>query len=225
MIVDLIFNNVTTGKIGNLSLDVTLRDQVTFRNEVTEFPIEDGSVITDNVIRKPDNITIEGKVSDSPLMMNLKEGVTAYTDSFSSGQLGKNLLNTGSRTEQALTELLRIVGRPYPIGVNSPISRTVVPVVVTVVTGLLVYNNMVVTSLTIPRDAKTGRALSFSIELTNIKKVTASRVTIDHPISQTVGTIKTTVPKTRSVGKVTPTTVKPRVSLLAGMFNRLATGR
>lgn len=53
--------------INGFAIDASLSEDHTFDNEITEYPIEDGSVITDHVRRKPTQVVIEGLVSDTPL--------------------------------------------------------------------------------------------------------------------------------------------------------------
>lgn len=54
-------------QIGLLSVDVTIQESHEFGAQVTDWPIEGGSVITDHVRLEPRSLTIEGFVSDTPL--------------------------------------------------------------------------------------------------------------------------------------------------------------
>jgi hypothetical protein len=218
-----LFTNKVTGKIDNLSLDVVVRENHLFQNEVPEFEIEDGSAVNDFIIKKPDRVTIEGLITNTPMIGNVGDGVSSYAESFKSSNLGQQLLSTGKRTEVAFKELMRIIGRAYPISPGG--AYKLVPVgIVTIVTGLRVYSDMAATQLSIQRDAGTGDALQFTMDFCAIKKVAFLKSQIDAPIKDTKN-LKTSVPAKKNVGKVTAVTTKPRVSFLAGMFNRLATGR
>lgn len=52
--------------------------------------------------------------------------------------------------------------------------------VVTVVTGLKVYESMAITSLEVPRDMRTGQALMFTIELQRVIFDTSVRINLDN---------------------------------------------
>jgi hypothetical protein len=54
-----------------VQLDVYDTETHGMATEVTEFPVEDGPDISDNVRRKPKTLQIEGYVSDTPLPQNL----------------------------------------------------------------------------------------------------------------------------------------------------------
>lgn len=53
--------------IDGFVLDCLLSDNHTFESEVTEFPVESGSTVSDNIRPKPLTIAIEAIVSDTPL--------------------------------------------------------------------------------------------------------------------------------------------------------------
>jgi hypothetical protein len=53
--------------IGALALDAALSENHSFESEVSQFPVEDGSIITDHIVNKPDSVTINGLVTDSPI--------------------------------------------------------------------------------------------------------------------------------------------------------------
>ena len=56
-----------TASIKGFLLDVNITEEHQFEAEVTDHPVEKGSDVTDNVRTKPDVVTIESIVSDSPL--------------------------------------------------------------------------------------------------------------------------------------------------------------
>ena len=73
MLLSLLFRNVTGGmglptQLGALTIDVTVNEQHSFISEPTEFPIEGGSTISDNVKLLPRMLRIEGFVTDTPLV-------------------------------------------------------------------------------------------------------------------------------------------------------------
>lgn len=72
MILSFLFRSVLSGRgirsqIGTLTLDVTLNEIHNRNSEVTEFPIERGSIISDHVLLRPKTLQIVGFVSDTPV--------------------------------------------------------------------------------------------------------------------------------------------------------------
>src|ERR1051325_210756 len=53
--------------IDGFVIDAALRETHTLECEVTEYPTESGSTITDNIQPKPRTVQIEAMVSDTPL--------------------------------------------------------------------------------------------------------------------------------------------------------------
>lgn len=54
-------------KVGSIDLDVTIREEHRFSSRVTNYPIEDGTIISDHIINEPDVLVLVGLVSDTPL--------------------------------------------------------------------------------------------------------------------------------------------------------------
>jgi hypothetical protein len=55
------------GRIGQMVLDVTISENHDLRNRITQWPVEDGSTITDHIANEPRRITLNGFIADSPL--------------------------------------------------------------------------------------------------------------------------------------------------------------
>lgn len=49
-------------KIADIEIDIFKTEVLTFENEVTEFPIQDGSLISDHVVANPFKLRIEGVI-------------------------------------------------------------------------------------------------------------------------------------------------------------------
>ena len=77
-----LLTSVTLAKIDVLELDASISESHTGEVEVTEHPIERGADITDHARPKPDRVTIEGLVSNTPLHrvpVQNGDADTAYT--------------------------------------------------------------------------------------------------------------------------------------------------
>lgn len=143
---------MATVSIDGYVLDVNITEEHQFENEVTEHPVEKGSSISDNIRVKPDVVSMESIVSDSPL------GEIAKLRS-----QGSNDVNTISPTEEALAILKAIRKAREPV---------------TIVTSLGTYTNMLMVSLTVPRDSKSGAALQFRTSFKQLDVVTNQRTTV-----------------------------------------------
>lgn len=138
--------------IGDLTLDATISESHEMTAEVTDFPVEEGSDISDNRRIAPRVVTLDAVISSAPTSfaqiagplapMSVPDGFKALEELFASDDL------------------------------------------VTLVTKLRTYENMLITRLTVPRSNENGEAVFFSIELKQIQLVSTQRVqvvTLDPP--------------------------------------------
>ena len=148
--VNLVFDR-TLAQIGTVTLDVSISEQHTGTNEVTDHPVEEGVNIVDHVRPKPDTLKIEGLVTNTPSPTSDAPSfpVTVGDVTF----LSKSKFDA-ARAGTAYSDLLALKENAT---------------LITVVTGLRTYDNMVIESLDVPRDARTGQALRFSCSLKQIR--------------------------------------------------------
>lgn len=148
--VNLVFSR-TQAQIGTVVLDASLSEQHTSTNEVTDHPVEQGVNIVDHVRPKPDTLKLEGLVSNNPL-----PAAGAQPTPITMG--GVTFESRSAATPEA-------AGTAYRDLLNLKENATLL----TVVTGLRTYDNMVIESLDVPRDAKTGAVLRFTCSLKQIR--------------------------------------------------------
>lgn len=151
MAIELLFNRKNPGKIGTLELDAMLSERQKYGNDITNFPIESGSSISDHVIQAPEEVEIEGFVTNTPV-------------EFLSGlRSGKD-----DRVLNAYLTLLEIAGYKYPNQAYKFNKLTTIAEaknefkLVEIISGLRVYTNMGLVTLDIPLDAKTGDVIKFN---------------------------------------------------------------
>jgi hypothetical protein len=156
MALSLLFGRPEPTKIGEIELDASLSESHQFGSEVTQFPVEDGSVITDHIQNKPDQVSINGFVTNTPVR-SFAEVVSAVDLVRPSGVSG--------RTELAFEGLERLHRERA---------------LVTIVTNLKTYDDMALTSLTIPRNAAIGDTLEFSADFVKVVKVTSAVVAVEN---------------------------------------------
>lgn len=132
MVLSLLFGRkYVQSSVGGIYLDATLSEDHQYSSRVTNYPIEDGRIISDHIINEPETLQITGIVSDTPL----------------------SFLAPFNRSVDAFNRLVRIHTNRERI---------------TVVTGIKVYTDMVMTSLHVPKNVQTGQSLTFIIELQKI---------------------------------------------------------
>ncbi len=144
--------------IGGVFLDATISEEHEYNSRVTQFPVENGTVISDHIINDPIRLSISGIVSDSPI----------------------RFLSFFNRSTDAFNRLIRIHELKERI---------------TVVTGIKIYENMVMTSLNVPREVGTGQALNFSMEFQQI--LLASSVTLNLFQNNPFNQIENTIPRSQ----------------------------
>ena len=123
------FQSAFGNQYGNIELDAMLDESHEWSAEATSNPVEEGAPVTDHVIEQADKLSIRGVVTDAPL-------------NASSSILG--LIGGGSADNktQSVFDLL-----------NTLIKKREV---LTVYTKHKTYDDMVLTSVTIPRSASVG---------------------------------------------------------------------
>ena len=154
--------------IGTYVIDASITESHTYESQVTEFPVEQGSAISDNVRPMPISVTIEGIVSDTPIgimadLRNNEHGDQAFlptTDAATAKARG-DLQSAPSIDALAAMLAIRDARQPVPI-----------------VTSLASFDNMVLINLEVPRDATTGYALRFTATFKQITIVTNQRVLV-----------------------------------------------
>jgi hypothetical protein len=138
-------------KIDSLVVDCTISESHEASVTVTKHPVEDGAKITDHARPEPVTLTIEGMVSNTPIASVFTTGGAIY----SAGAQGP--------VQSAYKMLIDLHDNPRLIDI---------------VTKLRTYHNMILTSLKIPRDAKTGDVIRFSANFQEIRTVQTQIITV-----------------------------------------------
>ncbi len=166
--------------ISGYLIDVALSEQHEFESEVTEYPVESGSDVTDNVRPKPIMVTMECIVSNTPI------GTIANIRANALAQPGGN--NPGSPADDAYAVMLKIRDDREPV---------------TIATSLQTFTNMVMKSLSIPRATGRGDELRFTAVFQQVTIVTNKRIQTAIPIAQAPKTVnKAPIPIAAPTGTV-----------------------
>jgi hypothetical protein len=136
-------------KLGALELDAALRETHTLEAEATKNPVEEGFAVTDHLQLQPRTYQVDGVISNTPIIPAEK-----VTGRYEMGQPG--------RAFSAYEELKRM-----------RTSRQLV----TLVTELEKYDNMLMTSLIVPR-GQNGEVLEFTASFRELAIVRTQTVTV-----------------------------------------------
>lgn len=128
--------------VAGVVIDAVLTEDHAYNSRVTNYPVENGLIISDHIINEPDTLQITGVVSDTPL----------------------SFLAPFNNSVNAFNTLVEIHNRRERI---------------TVVTGIKVYTDMVITSLQVPRNVQSGQSLTFVIDLQKIFLDSSVRLTLN----------------------------------------------
>ena len=132
-------------KIEQLVLDASIEEMHTMTSKISQFPVEDGSTISDNIYNEPEKISIQGVITSTPLP-------NSPNYFFGSAE---------NAPRDAYDYLCRLRKNKE---------------LITVTTDLMVYKNMGITSIRIPKNTKVGGSLQFTIELEKVNIVSSKTV-------------------------------------------------
>ncbi len=154
--INLLFRPIRT-QVGGLTLDAAVEITHSAEVEVTDHAVEVGANISDHARPKPITLTIDGLISNTPVSLEQAKRVRQLTGfEFVSTAPSESKTRSPGYAEQAfsLLENLRTQGA-----------------LLSVVTPMRSYDNLVITSLSVPQSARTGEALSFKLSLKQIRLV------------------------------------------------------
>lgn len=134
-----------------IEFDATLREVPTYSATVTEHPVERGSAVTDHVIPQNGRVQFEVVVTNTPsqLPATHMSGVTARQDN---GVL--KFSGPFNRVKSVHDEMVTLVGKLCSFS-----------------NAIRDYEDMVISSLTAPREARDGRSIRFTFEAQQIRFV------------------------------------------------------
>ena len=141
---------------GNIELDAVLDENHEWSADATSNPVEEGAPVTDHVIEQADKLRMRCFVTDAPI--NASQSLSGIFTP------GVNEVKT-----QPVFDLLRQI-----IKLREP---------VTVYTKHRIYDEMIITNVTIPRAAGVGEALEFNVDFINIRKVATQKVDVPPGVS------------------------------------------
>lgn len=147
-----------------LLVDVTTSAEPEHDSDLSDHPVEDDYSITDNMKLKPITLQIQGTISESPINLAAEaQGLTSAASSALGSKVGGFGTAAGAIGGGFLGgALFKTSGRPDLDAYNILITLQKAKRLVTIVTALTEYKNMVLQKITFPKDQSTGRQLKFS---------------------------------------------------------------
>lgn len=171
---------ILDGKKELIVIDATLSETHNFSATATDFPVETGFSISDNIINSPKEYSLEGLISDDPVDI-LQRGVVERTVGWIipeelQGKINQNVLDNSTTGKPSLANFIQleeIFDKKLPVQIQC---------------DLKLYKNMVMTSLSVPRSTHTYRALRFSatfkqIIIVDVEYVKAPKRLVAHEVN------------------------------------------
>ena len=200
-----------------LDIDATMREVKKYRNRISRFPVEDGTEVSDNVIKMNREFEITGVISQTPIIPGQLQ-LTANTSSATEinddvfGKLTSLGLNTNTTAfippeiqyitnvsdAQDFLDNLRDEASLFSIQYRSLTKNNTRQIVEQ-------FDNCVIRDLQYTSDVATGEDLYFTASIEQIVIVTSQTVTVktqNKPVSDRANTQK-------NKGNVTPTSPAP----------------
>ncbi len=155
------------GETDRIEIDATVRETHTLTATVTEHPVEAGASVVDHVRPEQPRITLEGVISNTPIRVpgTHMDGATGRVEKVELG-------------EDRAANVLRFSGPFDRVGTVRDLLAVLIDsgTLVTIRTSLLVYEDMVLHRLEIPRDAGLGNTLRFTMDAVRIRLVDTQTV-------------------------------------------------
>lgn len=155
----LVFGTGPKLKIAELDVEVAISETHESAVQVTQNPVENGVDITDHVQVLPRKLQIEGAISDTPIsfLSGVRSVLSGAFNLLTTGDFGK------SSTATAYDTLRNILNTKE---------------IVEIATGFDLYENMIMTSLRVPRDANSGSVMRFIATFQEVVTVSSSLIAI-----------------------------------------------
>jgi hypothetical protein len=159
-----------------LEVEVCTNENHSREATVTTNPLESDGVVSDHIIKNPWDLSITGVISDTPLYDYQRFLAQSYGNALSS--VLPPLGITGAAVAYKSAAAQRKQDRPALAAykVLSALLEAAEPF--TLVTSYNRYPNMVLKSLSLPRDAQTSSACTFTLGITQVHFVTPQYVQI-----------------------------------------------
>lgn len=160
-------------KLGELIIDLSLKQEIRYSNKITEFPIESGANIADHVITRPTKLILQGRIIENTF--DIVGNVQQITNMFT-GNIINNISNFARGVSIKQTTAYQILQTLWQ---NKSL--------VTVTFKLDTFDDMVIEDLTFTSDSSTLDNLAFDITLVQVKQAMVESSVISRASSAAAG--------------------------------------
>lgn len=167
-----LFGLPSLNDIGGVTVDTTIRESYDDTIEITEHPVETGSPITDHSFKRPMEVLLECGWSDSSVNAfagSISNLFTGEGSSQSGGQWAGGTMAASDYVSGIYSQLLQLQESREPFAL---------------VTGLRVYDNMLIRTLRVERDQRTQAVLMARAHLQQVIFVSTTDASVPPQSSQ-----------------------------------------
>lgn len=154
--IDLPYQVVISSDDSQIAFDAVANEQHERNLTITEHPVEEGAKVTDHAQKEPDQLTLNGIISDHPILLN-----RADLEPVIPGGDPEN------RAQQALDEFERLQETASLLTVDTEKKR---------------YENMMIVGISVTMDAPRRYILDIGLSLKEFRKATVESVEAPEPI-------------------------------------------
>lgn len=183
-----------------ITFDVVMGETYSRQAQPTSFPVEDGSVISDHIVRAPLTFDMLGIVTDTPLRGRNAQITEAFATTATAVLPPVGVIAGGaavslwqsqhaapSPSTAAYATLCRIAyGDPTK-------GEGVAPIICTVQTKLQVFENMMIADLQVQRDQEGGSWLQFAVKMVQIVVVQSQTISLSQLDNAALGAVQKTL--------------------------------
>lgn len=155
---------IPTSRYITLVFDATIEEQHTITATVTNFPVETGYSISDNIRLEPRILTITGYISNHPIWFSDLSAHTLMQPNYFNASSASSSIQ--DRVQMTFNLLEDLTTNFIPISITTTLPRK------------NRYQNMYITNVTCPREANSSDYLKFTITAQKLITAQAASVTI-----------------------------------------------
>lgn len=158
------------GTKGQVQLDAAVSEQHTTTAQVTDHPVETGPNISDHIRVLPKRLSISGIVTNTPIYVPATQmrGISGKPGSVSATAGNQTVKFQVLKFDDEFDRVRDVYGEL--------VDATAAGALFSVTTTLANYENMAITSLSAPRSAGSGNALTFQIDMQELRIVETQTV-------------------------------------------------
>lgn len=156
-LLDIPYQVVISAEDSQIAFDATVSERHRHELKVTEHPVEEGASVSDHAQLEPDVLDIQGIISNTPILLNVEDNIQP---SIPGG-------NPDNRAQDAYNEFLRLQQTAALLEVATEIRD---------------YSDMMITSISVPREKGSRHILDIGLTLQAFRKATVESVAAPQPI-------------------------------------------